>query len=335
MSIDSRAADMLSKGFYKERLEPSECEYLLTFRDRSPVANLAISLADRLTRAECGDTGQICAEIDVSTGPCPCNCRFCSYAEGVTSARFFEIEDSVLIRYVQELNAFSDVRRISLMTIGDTDIDELARRVGIVKDTAKRGTQIYVNTRDVTSDECRILKKAGTYGAYHSCRIGEGTDTEIKEEKRLETIDNLVSAGLSVIAGTGPIGPEHSPKELTDAFFKTADRRCCGADIYAREPVAGTKFNSIGKMSPSRMSQIRAVFTLATSRYDFPINEPFRGTFVQGHNVSYAKYDSVKGKDQLYAARRRLFNNGYQRVMRADSGTNDLTLAYLRQTGSV
>ena len=77
------------------------------------------------------------------------------------------------------------------------------------------------------------------------------------------------------------------------------------------------------------------MFTLATSRYDFPINEPFRGTFVQGHNVSYAKYDSVKGKDQLYAARRRLFNNGYQRVMRADSGTNDLTLAYLRQTGSV
>lgn len=326
---------MLSKGFYKERLEPGECEYLLTFGDKSPVANLTVSLADRLTRAECSNTGQIYAEIEVSGGPCPLNCGFCDYAESTTSARFFEIEDRVLERYVQELGAFSDVRRIGLMTTGETDIDELARRIGIVRDAARRGTQICVNTRDLEPDECRMLKRAGAYGAYHSCRIGEGTDTEIGKERRLKTIDGLVSAGLSVIAGTGPVGPEHTPKEIVDSFFDTAARRCCGADVYACEPVAGTKFGSIGKIRPARMSQIRAVFTLATSRYDFPINEPFRGTFVQGHNVSYARYGPSDGKEQLYAARRRLFNNGYQRVLRADGGTNELTLAYLKQTGSV
>ncbi len=335
MSIDSRAADMLSRGFYKERLEPEECEYLLTFRDRSPVANLAVALADRLMHTECSDVGQICAEIDVSTGPCPRNCRFCAYAEGTTSSRFFEIEDGVLTRYVQELGTFSDVRRISLMTMGDADIDELVRRIGIAKDAAKSGTRIYVNTRDMTADECRAVKKAGAFGAYHSFRIGEGTDTEIKEEDRLATVDGLVSAGLAVVGGTGPIGPEHAPKEIVEAFFKTADRRCCGSEIYSREPVPGTKFNSVGRMSPTRMSQIRAVFTLATSRYDFPINEPFRGTFVQGHNVSFLKYDSQNGKEQLYAARRRLFNNGFRHILKTDGGTADLTLAYLRQTGSV
>ncbi|MCH3978176.1 MAG: hypothetical protein LKJ94_04275 [Candidatus Methanomethylophilus sp.] len=46
--FDSRAADLLSKGYYKERLEPDECKYLLTFRDRSPEAAMAVSLADRL-----------------------------------------------------------------------------------------------------------------------------------------------------------------------------------------------------------------------------------------------------------------------------------------------
>ena len=31
MPIDAKAADILSRGWYKEKLEPHECEYLLTF----------------------------------------------------------------------------------------------------------------------------------------------------------------------------------------------------------------------------------------------------------------------------------------------------------------
>ncbi|MDD2626485.1 MAG: radical SAM, partial [Candidatus Methanomethylophilus sp.] len=60
MALDREAAGILSRGWYKEHLEPAECEYLLSFRDRSSEANLAVSLADRLNRQACTDTGRIC-----------------------------------------------------------------------------------------------------------------------------------------------------------------------------------------------------------------------------------------------------------------------------------
>ena len=82
------------------------------------------------------------------------------------------------------------------------------------------------------------------------------------------------------------------------------------------------------------MSQIRAVLTLAMSRYDFPAFEPYRGTFVEGRNVANFVY-GANGKEELRAARRKLFNAGYDGIARADGKRADLTLAYLKQTGSM
>lgn len=335
MAIDGKAADILSRGFYKEGFGPEECQYLLTFTDRSPEANLTVSLADRLTRSECDSVGRICAEIAVSTGPCPHNCAFCRYAEGTTDSEFWDIEDSDLERYVDELCSFSDVAWISLMSVGGADPDLLAHYVGVAHDRARPGTRIYVDAGETDASACRALRKAGAYGAFHSLRVGEGRDTEISAERRKETISDLVSAGLSVITGTGPIGPDTDPREAVDAFFATRGMRCSGAAVYARDPVPGTRLGKFGKLQAARLNQFRAAFTLATSRYDFPINEPNRGTYVLGNNVSFARYNGTRRKDQLHAARRRLFNRGYDRILKTDGSAKDLTLAYLRQTGSV
>lgn len=335
MPIDAKAADMISKGWYKERLEPSDCEYLLTFRDKSSEANLAVSLANRLNRKGCGDVGQICAEIEVSTGPCPCNCKFCRYAEGTTSSRFFDIEDSVLGRYAEQIGGFSDVKSIRLATCGDADIPSLCRQIGIVKDRARRGTRIYVNTRDLETDDCRRLKEAGAYGAYHACRIGEGKDTEIKKEVRLRTVSNLVSSGLQVITGVEPIGPEHGIKDIVESFYATIGMNCASCEIYGREPVPGTEFGQFGRMNPARIAQIRAVFTLASSWYVPPHRVAYPGTYVTGQNVAFARYTAENGKEQIEAARRKLFNSGFARLMKTDDSTVDLNLMYLRQSGSV
>lgn len=122
MALDKKAAELLSRGWYKERLEEAECEYLLSFRDRSPVANLAVALADRLNQRACTGTGQICASIAVATGPCPCDCGFCRYGESRTKAKFYDVPDAQLTRWIQEIEAFADVRQIMLMTTGDADL---------------------------------------------------------------------------------------------------------------------------------------------------------------------------------------------------------------------
>lgn len=335
MAIDPKAADMLSRGWYKEKLDPEECVYLLTFREKSSEANLAVSLANRLMHRACSDVGQITANITVSSGPCPGNCGFCEYAEGHYPGGFFDIDDAVLARYAEEIGGFSDVRNIRLTTCADADISALCRQVGIVRDHARRGTRIFVDTKDLESDDCRRLKEAGAYGAVHSCRIGEGRDTEFKPETRLRTVRNIVSSGLQAVAGVGPIGPEQDTKEIIESFYTVLDLRCLNAEIYAREPVPGTRFSQYGKISPARFAQIKAVLSLASSRYDPPARNAFPGPFVSDQNNVVVGYDGKTGKERLEAARRRLFNNGFQRILRTDDSTVELSLMYLRQTGSV
>ncbi len=335
MALDPKASEMLSKGWYGERLSPSDCEYLLTFGDHSSEANLAASLANRLLHKACTETGQICADIDTITGPCPGNCHFCEYAEGTSDAMFQEIDDSDLARICEGLGGFSDVRSIRLTSCGYADIDTVCRQVGIARDHAKRGTRIYVNTKDLGPDECRMLRDAGAYGAYHAPRIREGRDTEISVDTRLATISNLRSAGLQVITGVEPIGPEHENGEIVETFFSTLDMKCAKCEVNAREPVPGTELNRYGKLKPSRLTQIRSVLTLASSWYVPPVRTACPGTYVSGSNIATVKVDRSNYAKQVEAARRKLFNSGYDRLLKIDDSAVELNLMYLKQTGSV
>lgn len=334
MAIDPKAADMLSKGWYKERLSPQDCKYLLTFRDRSSEANLAASLANRLLHQASSETGQISAEIETVTGPCPGNCGFCKYAENTSSTRFYEIEDKELAAIAQGISGFSDVRSIRLVSCAYADIDTVCRTVGIVRDNAARGTRVLVNTGDLKPEDCRMLKSAGAFGAIHAPRIGEGKDTCISRERRLETIRNLVDAGLQVITGVEPIGPEHSIDDIVDTFYETLNMKCASCEIVPREPIPGTGFNQYGRLGPARLTQIRSVLTLASSWYNAPLRTACPGTYVTGSNIAIARCDVHNYKEPIEAARRKIFNSGYSRLLKTDDSTVELNLMYLRQTGS-
>ncbi|MBQ4368404.1 MAG: radical SAM, partial [Candidatus Methanomethylophilus sp.] len=77
------------------------------------------------------------------------------------------------------------------------------------------------------------------------------------------------------------------------------------------------------------------VLTLASSWYDPPVRIQYQGTFVSDQNCVIAQYDGKTGKERLEATRRRLFNNGFRRLLKTDDSTVELSLMYLRQTGSV
>lgn len=335
MAIDPKAADKLSKGWYKERLSSQDCKYLLEFTDHSSEANLAVSLANRLHHQACNGTGQISAEIETVIGPCPGNCGFCKHAEGRSMESFWEIDDGSLAKIAEGLGLFSDVRSIRLTTCAYADIDTVCRQVGIVRDNAKCGTRIYVNTRDLGPDDCRQLKAAGAYGAVHAPRLGEGKDTEIPLETRLDTMTNLVKSGLEVITGVEPIGPEHSIEDIVDNFFLTLNMGCASCELVPREPIPGTKFNQFGKLGQSRFNQIRAVLTLGSSWYTAPHRVPYAGAYVTGGNVVVPKCNLSNYKERIEASRRRLFNGGYDRILKVDDSTSELNMMYLRKTGSV
>ena len=309
--------------------------YLLSFREKTPIANLSVSLADRLCHAQCGNVGRIVAEIDVSTGPCPRRCDFCRWTEASCTERFAYIDDSVLEDLCGRAGMFSDVPEIRLSAIEGTPVEDLAHFVEVARSASRKGTVISVDFGDLERDDCRLLKEAGATAAYHSCRIGEGRDTDIKPEKRMRTIENLCSEGFRVTAGTEPVGPESTVKEIVDCFFATLGTDVKHAEVRPREAVPGTKLGERGVISPGRMAQIRSVLTLASawntqSAAGTAIAEPY----LLSKNVAVARY-GADWRAQTEAARRRLFNAGFDRILRTDGTAAALSIGYLKQTGSL
>lgn len=334
MTLDPKAVGMLSRGWYGERLEAEECIYLLTFREKSPVANLCISLADRLMHAQSANTGRVAADITVSTGPCPGNCGFCRWNEARCPEAFDYMPDDELAKLCEYAGAYSDVTEIRLGAIESTPVEDLAHFVEVASESSRKGTLISIDFGDLDRKSCDILRKAGASDAYHSCRLGEGKDTDIKPQKRRETIDGLIAAGFRTTVGTEPIGPEHSPKEIVDNFFEYLETDAKHAEIRGRETVPGSRMDST--ISPARLAQIKAVLTLGSSwksqsAYGFPIVQPY----ILGKNVTRAQYSMKDWRAQTEAARRRLFNAGFEKILLSDGSTADLSLSYLKQTGSI
>lgn len=335
MALDERAVDLLSKGWYKERLTEDDCAYLLSFRSGSPVANLTVSLAERIEREQSVGVGRIEARIPVSVGPCSGCCSFCRLGEGVYDGGFDDMDGDALAACCEELGTYKDVRTIRLATTADASIESLCQTVETAKAFARKGTLISLETRDLSSDEIRELKAAGMTEAYCSCRIGEGVDTPYSPESRLTTMRNLAKEGIAVVAASGPFGPEHTPEQIAAEFYRTLDVGAPCADVYARVPVPCTPYADKGELVPKRMTQMRAVFTLCSGRHESKVRHPCPGPYVRGRNVAVAEFGGQKRSEQISAARRRLFNAGYGRIMRCDGTSLELSLSYLMQTGSV
>ena len=265
MSLDSRAADLLSRGWYGERLEPEECVYLLSFREKSHIANLTVSLADRLCRRQCAGIARIVAEIEVSTGPCPSHCGFCKWNENICMERFEYMEDDVLRGLCERAGMFHDVTEIRLSAIDGTPVEDLAHFVKVAYSASRRGTAVSVDFPDMGPEDCKAIRDAGAVGAYHSCRIGEGSATDIKPSVRMETISNLVNSGFRVTVGTEPVGAETSAKEIVDSFFSTLGSGAVSGEVRGRENVDGSDMCSRGTVSPARLAQIKGVLVLASA----------------------------------------------------------------------
>ena len=71
--------------------------------------------------------------------------------------------------------------------------------------------------------EGEALMEAGFVGAYHAIRLGEGRDTPLKPEKRLNTIRVLSDVGLLWMNCVEPVGPEHAAEEIVDLMLLARD----------------------------------------------------------------------------------------------------------------
>ena len=85
------------------------------------------------------------------------------------------------------------------------------------------------------------MKDTGFSGIYHAVRLGEGKDTNIQVETRLETFRNAREVDLSLGTCVEPVGNEHSVEELVEKTIITRDAKPVYSGSARRIPIPNTK----------------------------------------------------------------------------------------------
>jgi biotin synthase len=203
---------LVRKAEQGEQINANEIRQLLTVplvsEEAYHVQYVARQMSSQAALAE------IHGQVGVNTAACPGNCSFCSFAAvnrifGANQvAPMEEILRQCLDLEQQGANA------IYLMATANLNFAEYIEIAQEVKRHLQPNTIMVANFRDVDYSEGLALQDAGFKGIYHAVRMGEGRDTRLSVDQRLNTIKVAQEVGLLVGTCVEPIGPEHSPSLL-------------------------------------------------------------------------------------------------------------------------
>ena len=208
------------------------------------------------------DLAEVHAQVGVNVAPCPKDCRFCSFAarNGVFDQA---VELSPEAAAERAVRAEADgANAIYLMITANYPFAKLLELAAEVRDALRPETPLIANVPDFSAREAQQLRDVGFVGVYHAVRLGEGRDTKIPFERRLETMGNAREAGLLLGTCLEPVGPEHSTDELVEKTLITREARPVYSGSARRIPIPGTEMARMGIVSKARMAHIVAVVRL-------------------------------------------------------------------------
>lgn len=205
---------------------------------------------------------EVHAQIGLNIAPCPKNCQFCSFAaENKVFTDSFELSVEDAILQAKEFEA-ENANAIYLMTTANYPFEKFIQTAKEIRHALKPTTVLIANIGDFTAEQACELKQVGFSGIYHAVRLGEGTQTNIPVEKRLETMTHAREAGLRIGTCLEPVGPEHSIDELVEKTIITRDIHPMFSGAARRIPIPLTHLAAHGSVSEAAMAQILAVVRL-------------------------------------------------------------------------
>lgn len=262
-AFDVRIGEIIEKGLEGAGLSKDEVAALCRVDPYEREAALLRWAGWKLAQDASSGVAEIEAQIGLDSAHCPKNCRFCSFA-ACNNVRLdeFELTRREVVDYARAYEE-EGANLILLMSTAHYRFEKLVEMVAAVRESVSPLLPVLVNADDLTLGQCLRLKEAGACGAYHSVRMREGEDTGIPVQRRLDTLDNLRAAGMSLSSNVEPVGPEHSPDEVAAAIM-----RCVGARPYAggvgrRFNVPGTAICARGMLDDIQASTLVAVYRLA------------------------------------------------------------------------
>ncbi len=285
---------IIEKSLNGEDLGAEEIAGLFEIPLFSPESALLLSAARKKSDRASGGLAEVHAQVGLNIAPCPRNCLFCAFA-----ARNKVFREKINLP-LEEVLAFArqfesdDANAVLLMATADYPMAKYLEYAREVRKSLRPETVLIANVGDFTRREAQELRDAGFTGIYHALRLGEGRDTTIPPEKRIETLRNAREAGLTVGTCVEPVGPEHTVRELVEKTLITREARPGYSGSARRVPIPDTQLAKHGMVSQAKMAHLLAVVRLALG-YDVPgncVHEPSVIGAAAGANLLWAEKGS-------------------------------------------
>jgi len=293
MKIDPHVERILDAACEGKAPTQADCTVLLRLPETSLEGSLLRSVADATSRQRFQNTGIVLGQIGVEIAACPGKCKFCSFGEGHTAFESTVMSDEEILKGANGFTSTGDLYALFLMTMHTFDVVRLLHTVRMVRDCIPRETQIVVNIGDFDRAQALDLKAAGVNGAYHVCRLREGTDTALDPEQRKATIRTIKESGLDWYFCCEPIGPEHSPEELAEQIFLGIEFGCFQHGAMRRVYVPSAPLAERGQISELRLAHVTAVVALASlgspDTRSIAVHEPNLLGLAAGANTVFAE----------------------------------------------
>jgi len=284
--------DILKKGGDFGGLTRDEALRLMRLPLHGRETYALMETANRMSREQFGPKGENHFHIGVNVNPCPMNCKFCSLSqEAGIFTEVIEFSDRQLVDWAKLAEA-SHADALNVMTTGTFSFQRFLEIGRLLKESV--GTPLVANTRDITHQEGEALLEAGFVGAYHALRLGEGRDTTLSRERRIQTFQVLKDVGLLWMNCIEPVGPEHSHEEIVDLMLLAREYGAVYSGVMRRINFPGSPMTHLGMISELEMAKMVAVSRLVMG--DTPkahcTHEPHSVSLIAGANLFFPEVGS-------------------------------------------
>lgn len=253
------------------RLTRIEAERLLTIPTEGHLFTQFLNHADNLRLHFLGNTIELCSIINAKSGKCTENCKFCAQsAHFDTPVDIYDLLDYQPIYHMAKENEAAGVHRFSLVMSGRGINSEDLEKVIEHYAQLNQDTQISLcaSLGIMEEPELKRLTDAGVTMYHHNLEAGpqffKTLCTTHTYEERIATITAAKAAGLKVCSG-GIIGMGETWSDRLDLIFKLRNLDVYSVPINVLNPISGTPFENVPKLS-----QAEILKTIALFRWVFP-----------------------------------------------------------------
>ena len=268
---DLNLEQVVARVLSDEELSRQEARAILKCPDESLPNLLATTL--KVREATFGRRVKICILRNAQSGICPEDCGYCSQSRlSRADIPVYKMQSVDELVSGASLAVQTGARRYcmvcSMRGPGDREIEHLAEACDTIR--AKfPDLELCLSIGLLDVEQARKLKEAGAGWINHNLNTSRRFYPEICSthswEDRVQTIENIRAAGLSICSG-GIIGMGETEDDVIDLAQSTRHLGASSVPLNFLHPIAGTPLGDVRQLTPEKCLKAVCLFRLFNPR---------------------------------------------------------------------